>query len=287
MRHFISLVLVGCLTTMSAQVTPLVEDSFETGTGGYTTGVNLNGQAPSSTTGFTGSWTNTSGGFQVQSTGLSYGSLVTSGGAAFATGSNARIGRLLQTTYDSTFSGTLYFSFLMQLESVGGHYQALEFHNGGFSDGTHRQFLIASGGNITGLSNDVFAYRFTDGTSSTPFGTADTNVNMFVVKLELSASAGSDSITIYRNPTDLLVEGNNTITANASGQDIVFDRITLAFFPAGEVDPSSVTFDELRLGTSFASVTPVPEPRSAATLLGLVALGMVGLNRRRWRQQGG
>jgi hypothetical protein len=55
-------------------------------------------------------------------------------------------------------------------------------------------------------------------------------------------------------------------------------------FLFGQQDNTTSTgtiFDEFRIGTTFASVTPIPEPSTSALLIGLGALALIGMRRRR------
>lgn len=263
---FILITALAVILLHRAQATVLVYEPFLTGTnasaGEYNTSSSLIGQGPTSF-GFTGNWiTGVSGSAAPVATGLTSPGVVSAGGAATIGGNNVRTGRLLNSPFTASTIGTFYLSFLMDLGGVDGQYKALELHSGGFADTTDRNFRLGNGGGSGGFGNSDFGFRIAGGPLQ-GLGTADTNTNFFVVRFDLSSTAASDTVTVYRNPTDLLVESNNT-GVSLSGQDILFDRITLAQFTT-----QTVTFDELRLTTTFASA--IPEPTSVG-LLGAAAL---------------
>lgn len=128
----------------------IAEDSFETGgLPDYSTGFNnLVGQGPV-VPGFTGNWLAAYPGAQspdVSATGLTYSdgtnTLTGSGGAIeYFNGGFGRVGRVLTTPITNTSNGTVYFAFLIQLDSVeaAANYRGVELHDGGFDDGGNRR----------------------------------------------------------------------------------------------------------------------------------------------------
>ncbi len=259
----------------TSQAALIVQDSFLTGSnpllGEYNTSSSLIGQGPTAT-GFTGNWlVGTSGTINPITTGLTYTGVESAGGAASITGTNnVRTGRLLSTPFTASTTGTYYLSFMMDLGGVDTQYKAFELHNGGFA-GTDRGFRLGNGGGAGGFSATNYAFRIGDGAAQ-DLGAANTNTNFFLVRFDLSSTAASDTVTVYRNPVDLLIESNNT-GVTLAGQDILFDRISLAQFTTQQV-----SFDEIRLGTTFASA--IPEPSSMVLLtMGGAALAL--LRRRR------
>ena len=215
----------------------------------------------------------------VTASGLTYSGLETSGGALLANNGGSREGRLLASPITGSLSGTYYMSVLVQLSNAtGGNYKAFELHNGGFSDSTQRTLQIGQGGTSTDFNGTTnFGLRlFSNNTFRIDLGVADTNVNLFVVRFDLSTTNDADSVTIWRNPSSLLTEpavSNGTLT----NFNLVFDRTSAANFQA---NGDSITIDEIRFGDSYASVLPVPEPSSASLLIVLGSL-IVSTCRRR------
>jgi hypothetical protein len=265
----------------------LVEDQFLTGSnsaqGDYNLGAAV-GQGPSNP-GYTGNYLNA--GFvspDIISGGLGYTDgtyvLKTAGGAIQSTAAaqHTRAGRLLENPFGAAGTGTVYMSFLYQASVTSG-YKSLELHNGGFADSANRVLqigLLAT----DGLNAGNFGLRINNNNAlRLDFGAADTAVNLFVLKFNLSALAGGDSVTVYRNP-GLGLEPSSGVTM--TGFDIQFDRTSLAKFNGSG---SSLTLDELRFGDSYFDVVPtttsVPEPSVFALFTGLFSMAGCLFSRRR------
>ena len=98
----------------------------------------------------------------------------------------------------------------------------------------------------------------------------------------------NDVANLYVNPDPSSFGGAApapTVTAQTTtGGDYSGTNIRSFIFRQGNtlsnVNPAVVIADELRVGTSYADVTPVPEPASAAAL-GIAALAVLGRRRRR------
>ncbi|HTL73540.1 MAG TPA: autotransporter-associated beta strand repeat-containing protein [bacterium] len=247
---------------------------------GYTTGTMLPNNVPSpSIAGYSGNWTNVDFGTawpQTISGSLSY------GGAGYAAGSadhigvlnntvsgeinaanSGRIYRLLDSSLAVTGSttGVRYLSWLFQSgqETGATTYQMLELFNGDTAD-AHRTFtagLTQNGGN----SGSEYDFGVNEAYTSTGVA-ADTAVHLFVVKLDLNATAGSDNVTVWIDPT--LGAGEPSGGFTVSGQDIVFDRLAIS-----DYDGNSANWDEIRWGTTFDSVT-ITAPPVAPTVAAVV-----------------
>ena len=261
---------------------------------GYTSGIQIDDGAnlPSpSVTGYTGNWTATN--FGTQQPSITTGSLTysdalylgssgdkvgvpnnTTGGEITASNSG-RVYRSLASslTVTSTTSTVLYLSFLFQSGQETGitTYQTLHLNQGTNGD-ANRAFDIGITSNGA-LDGNEFGFGVNDnygvGTSQ-ELGAANSTVNLFVVKFDLSASANSDSVTAWLNPT-LGGVGDPSGGLTVSGVNLVWDTLMLS-----DYDGNSASWDEIRWGTDFNSVT-VPEP--AAALLG--GVGVLALLRRR------
>ncbi len=166
-------------------------------------------------------------------------------------------------------SGTLYLSFLARAVSTdrGSEYAGLQLWRDdaegllvGNSWGSSRYSLAAGGFTETELSGS---------------GTVDTNAHFFVLKLDYLAAA-NDNVTIFFDPDLSLAEGGQAagiqtlVSGNAS-----FDFINLRSGNA----PHPWEYDEIRMGTTWESVTPVPEPSQISLMAG--ALVAFLLRRRR------
>jgi hypothetical protein len=261
----------------------LSHDSFS----GYTAG-ELPANPSPAVAGYTGNWTDVDFGDaepSITAGSLTYGDALYAGssgdrvtvannttGGEITAANSGRVYRILDSTLavtDST-TGSLYMSFLFQSgqETGATTYQMLSLYNATTSD-ANRNFDIGltTNGGQTGT-----AYNFgVDNAYTTTGVAANTSVHLLVVKFDLSAAAGSDSVTVWVDPT--LGAGDPTGGVTVTGANLTWDRLALS-----DYEGNSAAWDEIRWGTDFNSVT-VPEP--AAGLLG--SLGALMLLRRRRR----
>lgn len=184
--------------------------------------------------------------------GLEYPGFASSGGGASAP-NDTRSGRVLDTAYTDATATTIYLSLLLKLDSNDpARYRALELHSGGYDDGANRKLQLGQAEGDFGAEG--FGLRlFNDNSFQLDLGEADTEVNLFVIKFELSDAAAADSITVWRNPDSASFgaaepAGGQTL----AGFDLQFDRTSLAHFGGGK----DIHFDEIRIGESWADVTP-------------------------------
>lgn len=284
--RFSSGALIGGMFSVSVAVTHaalISHDSFS----GYTAGQLPANPAPA-VTGYTGDWVGVNHGTlrpAVTAGDLTYSNPTylgssgnqkvsvpnnTTGGETDA-GNSGRAYRLLDSSLTVTASteGTFYMSFLFQSgqESGATIYQALHLNQGTNGD-ANRAFDIGltTNGGFNGLQ-----YNFGVNGAYTGTGVAsNTTVHLFVVRFDLSAAANSDSVTVWVDPS--LGDGDPTGGTTVSGTNFVWDTLMLS-----DYDSNSAAWDEIRWGTTFDSVTAIPEP--AAALLG--SMGLLALLRRR------
>jgi hypothetical protein len=169
----------------------------------------------------------------------------------------------------------LWFSILM---NPGANDQGMGLYNGA----TEELFV----GTPSGLTN--YGLRvdggFTGGASQTlpvsPTIAADGQTHFFGLHLSLSNN-GPSTATLYVDPdisslgTGAAPTGGSTVSFTGG---LAFPFESLALGNAGPVG-STVSFDEFRMGTTWASVSPVPEPST----LFLAGAGLTALLVRRRR----
>ena len=281
-----ALLAISVIGGSVAHATLLSHDSFS----GYTLG-----ELPSTTspavTGYTGNWTDID--FGDQEPAVTAGSLtysdplylgssgdsvtvpVNPGGGEIDANDSGRVFRLLDSSLAVTNStvGTRYFSFLFQSGQQTGAstYQMLDLYNTNTAD-ANRNFTagLTMNGGQPGTQ-----YNFGANEAYTSTGVAaNTAVRLFVVKFDLSATVGADSVTVWIDPT--LGGGEPLGGTSVSGKTIQFDRLGFS-----DYEGNSAAWDEIRWGTTFDSVTAVPEPSAFAALAGLAGLAAVGLRRSR------
>jgi len=266
----------------------------------YTSGTQLGtNTAPAEFTGWVTQNSNNPG-YQVNSGSLAYTGLQTSGNSAgggsiyTVSGLGINLSNSAWTPYKAGFTNqysgttqligaantTLYLSFLMSAATDTSEYalNTDNFHN---ANPLNAGFLNAGvsltpSGGVTLNTNS-----FTSGTYDTGPRTAQSvtglsgnaGVNLFVLKLQFVAGVG-DVVSLFLNPTVGAAEGTPTASITTTG-DLAFNN---ANWYAG-YNPGMGKLDEIRFGTTFADVTPVPEPSTYAMLL--LGAGALILFRRR------
>lgn len=258
-----------------------VVDQFLTGptpsAGQYATG-SVTGQNPT-VTGFTGAWTRVGNDAQVTGSGLTFsngsGTVASAGGALTAVNGTRGYHSLTSTITDST-SGIFYMSVLLKLNNTdSGAYRAFELFNGGTAD-ANRRLSLGAGPAANFGSTTNFGFKVNETTVGPSLGAVDASgAHLFVMKFDLSATAGADKLTVWQDPANLGSEAGSGAGATLSGFNMAFDRVALSSFVG--LGSSTITGDELRMATTWQDVTTVPEP--SAALLG--GLGMLCLLRRR------
>jgi hypothetical protein len=246
--------------------------------GQYSIGA-LTGQNPTNSF-FTGAWTTrdaTAPNATIQASGLSYLGSPSSGGSEISTPNSAPT-RTFTTPWDATTSGTYYIGYEMSFgtgdytaaptgDGITGNdmgYRAVEFRaaDGTFQFGVGYNAYNGNAGSVnqdprTGrMVLDNGALQIIQGSPSS-FIADNGTTHLIVLKLVLSATAASDSLSLYLDPTSLA----EPLIPNASltGRDFLLGTIGAATIYGGS--GTFPTFDELRVGTTYADVLPtLPYP---------------------------
>lgn len=220
-------------------------------------------------------------------------------------------GRALGQVYNPTNIATLYYSLTFQVATIaiadwGG---SGNFLSGSFMLGFAESaptgalnapnvgapLLIRTGDptNATGTANDFQGFQLGTGvTAATGPPTSRVfdgarvytpGVTLFLVASYTFGPAATDDVArLWVNPIPGSLESDNTPVVTASGvTDIANNQIQSFFLRNNSVEPSSTVIDDLRVGTSWADVTPIPEPSS----FGVLVLGAAGLLVRRLRRK--
>lgn len=262
MRHALLMICLVVLELPHSALADVVYEGFD-----YPVGSSLAGQNGGS--GWAGAW-NTPGGADLTiSTGLSFGGLATSGGSVVSApyqppndgSSVSYFFRNTASTYGAD-NTTTYFSFLLHPEAGFGFYGGINIGN----------LFVGRSGNqadfgLEGPANDVSL-------SSVPV-VVDTTV-LLVVRVDFLA--GNDHVSLYVNPTP---GGPEPPTPDVFKTDLDVGTINSVVIN----NYGGWLTDDIRIGSTFASVTPaaaVPEP-SALVLLaaGLPVLAFTLLHRSR------
>ena len=207
--------------------------------------------------------------YQIASGSLGFQGLLTSGNRVVSSSQNAISGIVRDLTLPGSSGTTQYISFLVRPEGTPGDGAFNGFFGLNFERSATELFVGKPGGGALGeyvLENRGGASQFPSGASVVDEETA------FVV-LRVDYLAGADNVTMYLDPTP----GAPEPTTGTVKSDIdLINTNGLALYSTG-----AFSFDELRVGDTFESVTPVvvPEPRTVTILL--VALTSMLLRMRR------
>jgi hypothetical protein len=301
-------IMAAGLVTADAQL--LSADDFLYAPGDLT-GASANGPTPFFATDWNpnDAWGGTPGTIlQVQGTGATYPGL-DAGGGSLAVGSTTfndgwagansvanRAGRQFSSPWTSATDATTYYvSFLMGFGTTGpGHigYRAFEMWNGGVNDNPGRvlqlgyssyddfgfnsstMFLEVNPNGPNTLTNPLGVNQLIPVNGTGAFGADGGATHLFVLRFDLSSTAGLDVIQLYVDPADLSNEFANVPNAVFVG-DFVASHLsagTQFILPAlgGAPDvapqPDNIgIFDRLRVSSDWGSIM-VPEPTSFSLL---------------------
>lgn len=266
------LLLINLLLSPGARAELLLYDGFD-----YPAGEKL-GESSSTRT-----WDNAKTQLGIAGGNLDYGGLEASRGNRLSVqpGSPSLDGvRTLTGAWPEQFNGTLYVSFLFRLESVAG------ISNSGEGTSLLTISHTSNSSQLLGINliNDqtvrlgVLKYP-SDGAivSSSAFFTnvpglsANGNTCLIVAKYEWVEGSANDKVTLWVNPTTLGAgeDGGNKVSTS-SGADATRSagRLTIS-------RGAHVSIDELRIGQTWAEVTPPGEPPQKLLVMGLLACGLL------------
>jgi len=269
MRHFAIAVAVLAVFTLvfgaPASADLIAYEGFD-----YTAETSVGGKAGG--LGWTGSWSAPTGGaaIMVKPDSLSFLNLVTEGNKVYAVpngGAVAGTQRALASSRGAA-TETVYASFLVDYVE-GNRYLGLSLYD----NSTQKVFI----GKNTGESN----WRVSSG----PFPTLDSGVaittdsTLLVLRMDFNYSGNNERLSLFVNPAPGLPEplpDDSKITT----QSFTFNGIGIGSGYTSGSNPTTLGyFDEIRIGTTWKSVT-TPEP-SAGLLLALGVLGVALMRRRK------
>ena len=277
-RRMLAVLGLSCCAVGAVEASAglIVADSFD----GYTAGATLAGNNGGSngTANWTSAWAVNASSVEVIGGGLSYsnGAVQVNGGSSAVAIKNAANNNGVATrTFDSV-SGTVYFSLVMEL-SAG--FEASDFVS--FYLGQNVGETNAGQMGLLDTSNTQLHARITPGAAG----------SRVTVSTGSSGSAGSTYFLVGRLSTD-----GPAVNSNYDRMELFLNPSTLSQPEASatvnlDMGLSSLTrfgirtvnldtndeyrFDELRIGTAWEDVVPVPEPAALGVLAlgGLLALG--------------
>jgi hypothetical protein len=266
MTLFRSFILAGCLL-LPATAQYLSHDPFA----GYTPGAELQSANGPAVTGYTGAWSDIDFGDAepaVVAGSLAYGNPAYAGSSGervvkgadtggVGAGNSGRAFRLLDSSLavtDAT-TGARYLSWLFRTgnENAAANantYQTLALYNGSTAD-ANRNFDAGIAGGDFATGN--YAFRAENSASFVGnLGLApDNGVHLIVAKFSLSSSNNGDGITVWIDPPLTGSEPAGGVTR--TGFNTQFDRLAFSDYAS-----NSSAWDEIRWGSTFASVTVLP-----------------------------
>ena len=191
-------------------------------------------------------------------------------------------------SYNSADVGGYWISFLL---NPGSNNSGISLFDS--TTGNEQIFFgtLGSGSGVGNLGIRTVGGRSTNADSIANTGLSAVSGFTYLIVVSITAS----SYAIYANPTDvsgMVAPGGSSASVDQFLVPFSFDSIRMGTL-ANQTSPASSAIDEFRLGTSLASVVPVPEPSVwALTTIACVALFLrkrhriVGLTRSREATKG-
>lgn len=166
----------------------------------------------------------------------------------------------LQLALDELSSGTIYASYLLELEAGTGFGLMTGLQTAPVGDSANPITTIAAGFRSTssnfGAYSDTGGIDQRTGPDSTPYAIS----NMLVI---IKANLDSDALTVWLNPTNLTdVVGSAAYTMSGTGSGI--GSLSSVLLSLGGLEQA--TIDEIRIGNTLDVVVPLVDP-SVQTLL--------------------
>ena len=223
---------------------------------------------------------------------LTFGSLVTSSDGKYLNGGGGflQMGRRLPTGYQSIWDangsvsdpftagqidqGTVWVSFLLRVNSSITSWDSAKI--GLNSSATPYQFSGSTGLQIATVNgNSSWGIRLGDNGTASTLGSVSVGSTVFVViKFELSTTAGANNayVWMFSNSSAANLGGADLNTGTAMASITGKNTADLRFKAIGfylDNAANRVDVDEIRFGTSYASVSPVPAATTTATTTSL------------------
>ena len=296
---------LGAWSASPAEATLLLYEGFD-----YTAGAGLENQVNSSVSGGAQDW-DRAGSATTATPTIVAGSLTNPvAGQPAPTGNKVRIGGTVTTraerlNFPVVTSGTVYYSLLVNPEDIDGQFVApgpatavgtfnFAFNNGNADAGTNTAPTII--GTRIQIRRDPSQAEQQDGTlfnigTFNSSGSADWNPTqfsegstLFIVgsyTLNGTFGDGNDVAKLWINPNPATFDpATTTPSSTVTGGDISNTGVQAIIIRQTGGQPTTLHFDEIRVGTEYTDVVVVPEPTSLATV-GLAAAGLLARRRRR------
>jgi len=275
-RFSVSILLAMATMIGTASAAIIAYDGFES----YTPGSALDGGAQGSD--WTGNWSEANpGDSTLQAASLIDPNGLVSGGSqalrSMPAATRTEVGDYITRTFTAQ-SGDVYVSFLFQ---KGAGVDNNDFYNFQLSNGATGNTSNALGVGIRNATGNPFFARVG---SSSDNATTDSGTNSTVGETFLVVAKFSKDGSTEYNRTDLFLNPTSSsepLIADATATANVTGLTQISLFNLRNYSPEAgdtLLIDELRIGTTFASV--IPEPTSFALIAGLMSTIWIMLRRR-------
>jgi len=264
MKKLLLTTLLAGASLLTSHAAIIAEDSFT-----YTAGTQLNGA--NGGTGWTTAWTAQADRYEIQAANQTYPGLNTSGGTAVSKFDNASFGNGFSRSFAST-TGRVWGSATITFAQVPTYF---EFKLNETTNVNWSAKFGFNGGNIFTEHSGPGALV------NTAFAAATGTTYFLAFTYDTSGGSGGSPTTFYVNPTGLgsgSAPSGSVASASFTGNNYAMSGTNNLSMFAGN---GLFTIDDVRLGTTWASVSPIPEPSAFAALAGISVLGMAALRRRR------
>ncbi len=210
----------------------------------------------------------------VSASGLTYPNLATTGGALqIESGGEFAMDhtfRVLDSTFDS---GSMWASALIQLSTTAGGTGSFQIN---FHDDSYNNNLYMG---TEWAGSEWQIGRGPEGDARSDSGVAAVGGETFLLVMNLDFAA--EEARFWVNPESGITDPGAPATSITSAEFGPIDRISVTSGSFDDVDFTGTVVDEIRVGTSYEAVAPIPEPSTYAAFAGLLALALVYLKRRR------
>lgn len=234
-----------------------------------------------------GAWTLVSGAASsstITSPGLDYPNLAASGNKVTVTTGTGLIANLTTAfSVPDNSVGHICGSFIMNTSNTSGD-AALSLYQNQVNQIDASTAALASIGLINSGDARLITGRNMELAGNNGLATATTSVaqeNLYVFRITIDTNPGAvESGTFWVNPT---ITAGMTESDLGTGFSANFNNTGLSGVTAiglYTTGTNAAVFDEIRLGSSLSSVTPIPEPSTWALIFGVLA-GLAVLYRRR------
>jgi hypothetical protein len=249
----------------SAQATLFYTEGFN-----YTPG-NLSGND---------SWLGGSGQLQVGSANLTYSGLADAAnpGNDLLVNQGAAGSMTVNFNGSAITSGSIYYSFLAEATTLptANSYLTDLLPTGGTPNGSGDPLAVYVGQQVAGSQFKIGVRHSGEGSGATYTSgswAVLNQVNFFVVEYTF-VGPSADTVSLFVNPTPGGSQPTADVTLSAAGTDAA-NLQAIGFKANSGTSAGNWTFDTLRVGDTWADVTPavIPEP-SAVALLGFGLLGL-------------